>query len=142
MEDGHQGLGIPAANKVEINFWNHRRVHIEITGPIETRAGGSLQDMPFQFSQTHRSEPRTPELSRRMEKIQVRGGEARSDGARHAEASFEQRPVETFTVEGDQDATFGKALIEREKKRMLLAEVAHKKLFNLQAPAIPPRQAH
>ena len=62
-----------------------------------------VQDVAFEFDQAHRAEAQLPERARRMQQVEVRGEFRRGDGAGHREAIFQQRPVEGFAVEGDQD---------------------------------------
>ena len=76
-----------------------------------------------------------------MKKIQMRGGNARRNAARHSETSFQQRPIKTFPIECDEHAALGQPFIQRQQQRMFLAKIAHEKLLDLQAAGIPPREA-
>src|SRR6266849_2876777 len=64
------------------------------------------------------------------------------DGARHREAALQERPIERFSIEGDEDGAFGETPRKFMKKGMFFSEITHKELLDLQAASIPPRQAH
>ncbi len=81
-------------------------------------------------------------LPRRMQKIEMRAQFGRADRARHAVARFEKRPIERFSVEGDEHAAFRNPFRERHKHRMLLAVLAHEKLLDFKSARVPPGNAH
>src|SRR5437899_1961413 len=66
----------------------------------------------------------------------------RGDRSRHGEAVFEQRPVEGLAVKGEKHRALGYAGGHFIKQGILLREIPHEKLFNLQSAGIPPRQAN
>jgi len=45
-----------------------------------------------------------------MQQIEMRGQLRHSDGARHRETIFEQRPIKRFSVESDEHGPLGDAL--------------------------------
>jgi hypothetical protein len=59
----------------------------------------------------------------------------------HLKSAYQQRPIEAFAVEGDQHGALPKASRKLEQDRIFLGGIAHKKLFDLNAAGIPPRQA-
>src|SRR5579863_9252486 len=98
--------------------------------------------MFFEILQTRGSEPQSPQSSRRVQEIEVSAQFGRADRTRHAVARFEQRPIERFSVEGDQYAAFRDPFREGHKHGMLFAVLAHKKLFDFETACVPPRDAH
>ena len=64
------------------------------------------------------------------------------NGARHAIACFEQRPVKTFPVKCYEDRTLLKTLGQFQQHGMFFVKIAQEKLLNLQAAGIPPGDAH
>jgi len=71
--------------------------------PAEPRR---IDDVAFQFHEPHRTEPELPQHARGMQQIKVSGEFRRSDGARHGETIFEQRPIERFAIESNQHGSF------------------------------------
>jgi len=67
---------------------------------------------------------------------------ARLDCSRHAVARIEQRPVKRLPIERDQNAPLGHAFLQRLQQRMLLVEIAHEELLDLQTTRFPPGNAH
>ncbi len=96
--------------------------------PTDTR---SVEDATFELDQTHGSKAQLPECPSRMQQIEM-GREARdTDGARHREPIFEQRPIERFSIEGDEHRALGDMRGKLVEQRMLFAEVAHEELLDL-----------
>ena len=77
-----------------------------------------------------------------MQKIEMRGEARYGDAARHRESAFEQRPVEGFSVEGDEHGAGREAFRQFVQHGMLIAKIAHEKLLYLQAACVPPRDAN
>ncbi len=77
-----------------------------------------------------------------MQQIQVRRKPRHGDRSRHREAVFEQWPIERLAVEGDQYGPLRNARGDFVQNRMLLAEIAHEKLLDLQRTRVPPRQSN
>src|SRR5690348_4424226 len=77
-----------------------------------------------------------------MKEVDMRARRGNINCPRHAETSFEQRPVKRFSIESDQYAALGYALGQRDQHGMLLALLAHKKLFDFEAARVPPRDAN
>src|SRR6266478_987657 len=77
-----------------------------------------------------------------MQQIKMRRQPRHGDRSRHGEAVLKQRPVERFAVEGDQHGPLRNAPGDFVQNRMLLAEIAHEKLFDLQRAGVPPCQAN
>ena len=61
--------------------------------------------------------------------------------AGHGEAIFQQRPIESFAVEGDEYGALRDARGKFVQQRIFLGEIAQKELLDLQAAGIPPGQA-
>src|ERR1700726_2737530 len=140
-KNSRKRLSGPAAKIVKIHLRNQRRVNVIVPRPFEHTVLAA-EDVPFKFFETHRSKARPPKLACGMQQIKVQLGCAGQNSARHAVARFEQRPVETFSVEGYEHGALGHSLGQFEQKRMLLIEIAHKELLDLQSAGIPPREAH
>ena len=87
--------------------------------------------MALQLDKADGAEAQLPKRTRGMKKVEMRGEARRGNGARHGEAIFEKRPVEGFSVEGDENGTFGEARGEFVKQGVLFGKIAHKELFDL-----------
>src|SRR5580692_9641997 len=81
-------------------------------------------------------------MPRRMQQIEMQLGRACGDGARHAIARLEQRPVKTFPVEGYENRPLLHTLGKLEQKRVFLIQIAHEELLDLQSARVPPGDAH
>ncbi len=77
-----------------------------------------------------------------MQQIQMRERSTRRDRARHSVARFQQRPIKTFPIESDEHRTLFHAARQFEQEGVLLIEVPHEELLDLQAARIPPGQTH
>jgi len=64
----------------------------------------------FEFHEPHRTEAESPQRARGMQQIQMCGQLRHSNGARHGETIFKQRPIERFSVEGNQHGPLGHTL--------------------------------
>jgi len=67
---------------------------------------GRVEDVAFEFREPHGTETELPQRAGGMQQIKVSGEFRRSDGARHRETIFEQRPIERFAIEGNQHRSF------------------------------------
>ena len=128
-----------AAKIVEVILWNESGGDIVLAMPAET---SSIEDASLEFDKADGPETKFPKGACRMKKIEM-GRQTRSgNGACHGEAIFEERPVEGFAVESDENGALGEACGKFMKKRMLFGKIAHEKLFDLKPPGIPPANAH
>src|SRR5580704_18107676 len=98
--------------------------------------------MALQLDKADGAEAQLPKRARGMKKVEMRGEARRGNGARHGAAIFEKRPVEGFSVEGDENGAIGEARGKFMKERMLFGKIAHEKLFDLQAAGVPPGDAY
>lgn len=137
--DAHQWPGGTSAQIIEIKLGNERGSDIVVAMPAEARR---IEDVTFELDQAHRTEAQLPDSAGRMEEIKMRGEPRNGDRPGHGETTFKQRPVEGFSVEGDENGTFGDAGGQFVKQGMLLGKVTHEELFDLKAASIPPGETH
>jgi len=102
-----QRLDRAAAQVIEIKLRDQRRSHIVFAMPAEARC---VQDAALEFHEPHRTEAKFPQRARGMQQIEMRRDLGRGDGARHRETTFEQRPIERFSVEGNEHRPRGDTL--------------------------------
>src|ERR1700719_2113976 len=76
-----------------------------------------------------------------MKEIEMCSWAGRRNLPAHAIAGFEQRPVERFAIECNQNPALGEPLRQRGQQRALLAEVTHEELFDFESATLPPREA-
>jgi len=101
--DARERRGGPAAQVIEIKLRDQRRRHIVFAMPAEP---GRVEDVAFEFREPHGTETELPQRAGGMQQIKVSGEFRRSDGARHRETIFEQRPIERFAIESNQHGSF------------------------------------
>src|SRR5215472_6562871 len=77
-----------------------------------------------------------------MQKIEMSFNQWHLYFPRHAVARLQQRPIEGLTIETHQYRPFGHSFCKRHQNRMLLAVLAHKKLFDLKPTRVPPCNAN
>jgi len=102
-----QRLGRPAAQVVEIKLRDKRGRNIILAMPAQTRC---VKDVAFEFHEPHRTKPQFPQRARGMQQIQMCRQLWYGDGTRHSETIFEQRPIERFSVEGNEHGPLGHTL--------------------------------
>ncbi len=69
-----------------------------------------IQDAAFEFHEPHGAQPELPQRARRMQQVQMRRQLRHRDGARHCETILEQRPIERFSIEGNEHWPLGDTL--------------------------------
>src|SRR5215471_16878314 len=94
--------------------------------------------MTFKLGETHRTKSQPPKAPRRVKEIEVRSWSRHRDLATDAIASFEQWPIEAFTVESDDHGMFRDSFSQRAQQRALLAVLAHEELLDFKAATFPP----
>ena len=133
IEDRDERIWRAAAEIVEIHLRN--QLGDEIGAAMKT------EDMLFEFGETDGAEAQSPKIARGMQEIEMGAQGGRANHARHAIARFEQRPIEGFSVERDEDGALRDAFGERGEKRVLLALFAHEELLDFETTCIPPGDA-
>ncbi len=137
-DDAGEGLAGAAAKIVEIKLRNERGRDIIVATPAES---GCVQDVTLELDKPDRAEAQAPQRPRRMQQIEMRGELRNANGAGHGEAIFQERPIEGFAVESDEDRTFGDASGKLLEERIFLVEIAKEELFDLEAAGVPPGEA-
>jgi len=138
FDDSGEWLAGTATQIVEVKLRNEGRGDIVFAMPAEA---SDVEDMALEFDETDGAEAQSPKSAGGMQQVEM-GGELRDPhGAGHGEATFEQRPIEGFAIEGDENWTLGDARREFMKKGIFFVEVAEEKLFDLQAAGVPPGEA-
>ena len=127
-----------AAKIVEIELRDERGRDIIVATPAKSRC---VQDVTLELDKPDGAEAQAPQRPRRMQQIEMRGELRNVNDAGHGEAIFQERPIESFAVESDEDGTFGDAGGKLLEKRIFLVEVAKEELFDLEAAGVPPGEA-
>jgi len=105
--DSGKRFGGSAAQVVEIKLRDKRGRNIILAMPAQTRC---VKDVAFEFHEPHRTEAEFPQCARGMQQIQMRRQLWYGDGTRHGETIFKQRPIERFSVEGNEHGPIGDTL--------------------------------
>jgi hypothetical protein len=101
---------------------------------------GRIQDVAFQYDEANRTEAKPPERAGRMKQVEMSRELGNLDRAGHGEATLEERPIECFAIEGNQDGTLRDARRELLEQRIFLGKIAKEKLFDLETAGVPPRE--
>jgi len=138
FDDGGKRMAGAPTQVIEINLGDERGNDVVFAMPTETR---SVEHMTLELDEARGAESQPPQSARWMQQIEMCGEPRDAHRARHGETVFEQRPIEGFAVEGDQDGALGNACGEFFKERVFLVYIAEKELFDVQATGVPPGEA-
>jgi hypothetical protein len=135
LDDCGEGMARAAAQVIEVILRNECGGDIVFATPAEA---GGFENVALKFDEADRAQAQSPERARWMQQVQMRGELWDTHGAGHGEAIFEQRPIESLAVEGDEDWALGDARGELVEQGIFFVEVAEKELLDLQAASVPP----
>jgi len=138
-DDAYQGPVRTSAQIVEVKLRDESRSDVVFAVPAEARR---VENVTLEFDQAHGAEAELPDRASRMEKVKMRSEPRSGDGTSHGEAAFEERPIERFSVEGDENGTLGDAGGQFVQQRVFVGEIAHEKLFDLKTAGVPPAETH